>query len=538
MKILLIVPKYTYNSLINKPNYHYIFPIGLSYISAILKKEKFDYDVLNLNHKEGGVEEIIKNKLDEKKYNVVCTGDMALSYPVIEKIINTSKEHSSKPRFILGGAIVTSEPIFMAKNLNFDFGVIGEGEITIVELLRCLEKNKDAKKVDGICWKDENGEVVFTKQREVIKNLDTIPFPDYEGLGFSEYLENMASNDALYGVLDYPRMYILSASRGCPYQCTFCYHSLGPKYRFRSIKNVMKEVNYAMEKFRINSIFVIDDLFAFNKKRLYDFCREMKKIIKKQGDFKWACQIAVNSVDRELLKTMKESGCAWISFGFESYSETVLRSMKKPITPEQINNAVKWCLELQIPIEGGFIFGDSAETKETAKETLNFWKNETHGQLQLGFIQPYPGSVMYERAVNKGVIKDKMKFIKDDISKTNFFNMTDSMSDKEFKELVKTVLKNRIKGIKYTVPLKIIHEKGDRYELEVKCEHCGEINNYKNTYLRNPKYFTMFTLCRYCMKRFYLVSKLYKFTSDYYFQLDFLRRAFLSFRKKRVDKKA
>jgi anaerobic magnesium-protoporphyrin IX monomethyl ester cyclase len=538
MKILLVVPKYTYNNFETKPNYHYIFPIGLGYISAILKKKKFDYDCYNLNHEYGTIEEMMKRKLGGKKYDIVCTGDMALGYPVIEKIVNSTREYLPDAKIIVGGAIITSEPELMAKNLNFDFGVIGEGEETIVELLKSLENNEDQKKVKGLCWKEKTGEIVFTGQRDAIKNLDSLPFPDYEGLEFEKYLDNMSSTDALFGIIDYPRMYPLFASRGCPYQCTFCYHSLGPIYRFRTVDNIIKEINYAIKKFKINSIFIMDDLFAFNKERIYDFCKRMKKIINEDSkDIKWACQLAVNSIDKELLKTMKESGCVWISFGFESYSPTVLKSMRKPITQEQIKNAIQWCLELQIGIEGGFIFGDSAETKDTAKETLDFWKKEGHGQLGLFFIQPYPGSVMYERAVKKGIIRDKMEFIKNGISRTNFFNMTDSMNDKDFKKLIKDVLKNRAKYCKYVVSSKIIKEAEDKYSVTAKCPYCKDVTEHKNCYIRNPSYYSMYTICTKCMKRFYIVSRMYKFTADYYFELDFLRKGYLFLRKKMINKK-
>lgn len=536
MKILLIVPKYTYNNFETKPNYHYMFPIGLGYISAILKKEKFDYDCFNLNHEEGTIEEMIKRKLEGKKYDIICTGEMALGYPVIDKIIKSTRKYAPLVKIIIGGAIITSEPVLMAQNLDFDFGVIGEGEVTIVELLNCLKNEGNPENVNGLCWKDKNGEIIFTKKRESINDLDSLPFPDYEGLGYVKYLDNMCATDALFEIMDYPRMYPLFASRGCPYQCTFCYHCLGPKYRFRSVDNIMEEINYAIKKFRINSISIMDDLFAYNKERIYDFCRRIKKIIEKEHqEIKWACQLAVNSMDRELLRTMKESGCIWISFGFESYSPLVLKSMKKPITQEQIRNAIKWCLELHIGIEGGFIFGDSAETKETAKETLDFWKKECCGQLGLFFIQPYPGSEMYDKAVKKGIIKDKMEFIKNDIYKTNFFNMTDAMNDGEFKKLVKEILKNRVKYCEYIVASGIIKEAEDRYEVVATCPYCNSVNHHKNCYVRNSKYFSFYTICRDCMKRFYIVSKWYKFTSDHYIGLDFLRRAYLFFRKKIVN---
>jgi len=528
MKVLLLVPKYTYNNKSPKKNYHYFFPMGLAYISAVLKDTTHEIDIVNLNHKDGTIEELINFNLNRKEYDVVLSGEMALGYNVIEKMVMAIRKHRSNPKIIIGGAIITSEPHLMIKNLDFDYGIVGEGENTIVELLECLENKGDAKNVDGLCWKGDNGVAIFTNQRVVINDLDSLPFPDYEGFEFGEYLDNMSATDALFTVFDYPRMYPLLASRGCPYQCTFCYHSLGPKYRDRSMDNIMEEIEYAIKKFRINSINVTDDLFSINKDRVYEFCKRIKEIIDSLDyDFKWACQLTVSSVDKDLLKTMKDAGCFWVSFGFESYSPVVLKSMKKPITPEHIRNSIKWCLELEVGFEGAFIFGDSAETNETAKETLDFWVNECQGQIGIFFIQPYPGSEMYNRAIKKGVIKDKMDFIRNKICKTNFINMTDSMSDKDFKNLVRTIAKLRAKHCKYQIHDKIIKEGKDKYEVQVKCPFCKVINKYKNCYLPNPHYYTIYNVCRHCAKRYYAVSRLYKFTINYYTELDLLRRSYL-----------
>lgn len=527
MKILFVIPKY---NLTNEVNYQYAFPLGLGYISSAMKNAGHEVYCFNLNHHAGTVKELVAKQLD-KKYDIVCSGHTGIGYAVIEKIVQASREHISKPKVILGGALITSEPELMLNALKPDFGVLGEGEITIVELLDAIENKKDFKSVNGIGYK-EGDKVVFTQPRETIKDLDILPLPDFEGFGFEEFLDNMSS-DNLYGELDNPRTYPLLASRGCCFFCTFCYHTLGGRYRERSIDNVIDELKIAIEKYKINSIEIYDDLFSLNKKRLFEFCTKLKNL-----KCKWACQLSVINIDKELLKTLKDSGCNMVSFGFESYNQGVLRSMRKPITPKMIDNAIKLCREVNIGIQGNFIFGDIAETKETAKETLDYWKENCKGQILIGFIQPYPGSEIYKRCIKKGIIKDKLDFIKNKINHTNWYNMTDNMTDEEVLQLKKDILEARRKYASYLIPEKIENIDKEKYNLHKICPFCNKEQTYENCFIKNKLYYVKVKSCRDCNMRFFLVSRLYKFTMDYYQELDFFRSGYLSikdrFLKRRV----
>ncbi len=533
MKILLIIPRY---NLTDKVDFQYVFPLGLGYISSALKKAGYDVDCLNLNHLGGKIEDLTKKSLDKTKYDIVCTGHIGIGYSIIEKITNASRSHGSKPKIILGGTLITSEPELMLDSLKPDFIVIGEGEITIVELLKCIKNKSDFKKVDGIAYIDKDGKAIFTKPRELIKDLDSLPSPDFEGFEFEKYL-NEGSVDPLYSIMDFPRTYPILGSRGCPFQCTFCYHSIGERYRTRSVDNIIKEISYAIKKYKINSLFIFDDLFAANKLRLADFCTKLKELTKDIPDFKWSCSLWVSTIDREVLTMVKESGCSLVGLGFESYNKKVLQSMKKQITTEQIDNAIKLCFELQMPITGNFIFGDVAETVETAKETIDFWKENCKGQIQLGFIQPYPGSGIYKHCVRKGIIKDRLDFIKNHIAHTNWLNMTENMTDKEIFKLKKNILEARRKYCNYVIPSKINKINKNRYDMKVKCPFCNKMINYGNVLVYNRNHYSASVICRNCSMRFFVVSRLYKFGIDYYEELDFLRRNYLVLRDKFLRKR-
>jgi len=528
-KVLLIIPKYnTENG--NKKSYNYEMPIGLGYINAVLKKEGYDTNCLNLNHIDGPIKDIVEGELNKRDYSFVCTGDVGTGFPIIKKILDAVDTHITNPKIILGGSIVSSEPFFMMEHLKFDYGVIGEGELTIIDLLDSIKNNKDISKVKGIVYKDLNGKIIITSPRERIKDLDSLSFSDYNDFDLNEKLANTHANSSLVGTIDYPRTYLLIGSRGCPFQCTFCYHTVGYQYTTRSLKNIIQEIEFAIDKYKINSFQLHDDLFSTNKKRLYDFCKEIKELNKrKKINLKWMCSLFVSTIDEEILNILKDAGCLVISLGFESYSQEVLKSMKKNITPKQIDNAIKLCMKFKMPIIGNFIFGDIAETKETAKITLDYWKKHCKDQIKLFFIHPYPGSEIYNHCIKKGLIKDKLDYFQNKIFHTFFMNMTNEMSDKEFEELKKEVYELKIKSGNYVIPFKVEQEKKNRYSLYVKCPFCKKTSAHKNNYIQTRFFYRFHIHCRNCGMRFHLVSKLYKFTMDYYFKLDFFRRNFLKY---------
>ncbi len=537
MKILMIVPKY---SLTHEPHYDYPFPMGLGYIVSVLKKAGRDVHCINLNHLCGSTEDLINKALDSEGYDFVCTGNNALGYSVTEAIITTAKKHHSHPKTILGGHIITSEPELVFNSLKPDFGIIGEGEETIIELLDFIEKNRNLNEVYGIVYSID-GKTVKTQNRKAIDDLDTVPLPDFESLGFKEQLDNMHTNYIYYStIFDRPRIYPLLASRSCPYQCTFCYHD--SKYRKRSIKNIMKELNEMVKKYKINIINMYDECFAIDKKRLSEFCEKIQKLKKEiEWDLKWTCQLRVDSVDSDVLKKMRDAGCYIISYGFESYSADVLKSMRKYITPQQIDHAFKITLEEKIGVQANFIFGDIAETKETAKITLDYWKNTCQGQVNLDFIQPYPGSGIYQHCIKKRIIKDKLNFIKNEIGKTQWFNMTEKMSDNEIINLKKEILKSISKYSKFVRPTSVKRTGGLKrkniYEVKLTCPFCDNREVYGNFLIKNKLTYGYDVMCRRCYKQFYVVSFVQRIAFKNYSMTESIMSSYLAIRRS-IKKKA
>ena len=508
--------------MITKVNYNYFFPLGLGYISSVLKQKGHEVDCLNLNHYNGTAKELIHKKLDKKKYDFVCTGN-ASGYNVTENVVRAVKSHRPKVKIIVGGIMITAEPLTIFKLLNPDYAVIGEGEVTIIELLNTLENKKTPKDVKGIIYKDDSGKIIFTQPRDPVENLDSLPYPDFEGFDYEKTLGKQASNISyLHSAFDYTRTYPILGSRGCPFHCTFCYHYA--KYRKRSLDSIMEELEIMVKKYKINMIMFYDECIAADKERLKEFCKRISKLRGEiSWELKWSPQLTVHNIDDDMLKMLKDAGVDTISYGFESFSPIVLKSMTKPITPEMIESAFHKTLDAGIGIQANFIFGDPAETKETAKTTLDWWKKHAKGQINLTFIEPYPGSKIYQHCIEKGIIKDKEDYIKNQMLKTHRFNMTDSMTDEEIKELRDEIMRltsNQERGIN---PIKMKKVKENIYSFDIKCPFCKTRITYGNCYIKDRFSYGFGLRCRNCNYSFFIHSKLRKIFYNHYYQLKFLR---------------
>lgn len=511
-KALLVVPKYNFA----KEIFHqYTFPVGMAYVSAALKRAGYQVDCLNLNQNFGEDSKLVKEALNKKKYDFVLTGGNDLVYRTVKRIISTIKSHSTKPISILAGPILTHEPELMTKDMEPDLAIIGEGELTTIQLLDCLIQKEDINKVPGVIY-SKNGSIIITEKPKAIKNLEEIPFPDFESFGFEEHLKHQHSNDYFFhNPHDYPKSYPLLGSRGCAFNCTFCWHP--ENYRTRSVDHIMKEIGEVVKKYKINNLQILDDCFSIKEERVYEFCKKIKELSKEIGyKITWTCQLLVHTVDRQILNTMKDAGCESISYGFESMSPVVLKSMMKPITPEQLDNALHATLDAKIAIKAHLILGDTAETLETAQETLDYWINNCQGQIGLGYVQPYPGSVIYQRCVEKGIIKDRLDYIKNGMDPQNSINMTDNISNKDFKRLRKKVLSAYSKYNKFVTPTSMIKTGYDIYELKIKCPFCKHHNTYKNFWAKNKNSFGFNTTCRNCYKCFFAVSLAQKIAYKHY----------------------
>lgn len=323
MHILLVVPRY--NAIWGE---FYQFPLGLGYISSAMKKAGHKVSSLNLNHHHGAVEDLVAAKVKEHNPDVCATGGLSPFLALLQEIFTAARR--AKPDIInlAGGGVVSGEPGVILDVADIDIGVIGEGEITVVELLACLEsKECNLESIQGIVFKDKNKKIVQTEPRPPIKDLSSVSWPDYEAL---EYELNVVAQRGLDSYFFHscetnkPRSIDMITSRSCPFRCKFCFHPIGKVYRERPLDDVFAEIDYLVSRYHVNMLGLIDELFSLRRNRLLEFCERIKPY-----NLKWMIQLHVLSASEDVLTALKGAGCTYISYGIESMSQPVLDSLQK-----------------------------------------------------------------------------------------------------------------------------------------------------------------------------------------------------------------
>lgn len=402
LRILLINPRLRAWS----PNVY--IPLGITYIGTVLKREGYNVEIVDLN-----AEKMDNRKLLRKVENADIVGitGMITEYAEVLRLIKMAKEAKENTKVILGGPLATTLPKELLQASRADFVVIGEGERTIVNLVSAIRQANNLADIKGIAYKDGD-RIIVTDRVEPIANLDTIPFPARNLLHMKRYLKNYFKSFGLkiegFGEIISTN---LITSRGCPYNCTFCFKGMwGHKWRGRSPANVVTEMELLYSTYGVNGFLFTDDVFVLDRKRVFEFCQ----LLKNRGmHIAWYCNGRVNLMTKELLKAMYDTGCRGICYGIESGNQQVLDSMKKNITLDQAREVVRWTKEAGINVIGYFMIGLPGETKATIKETIAFAKELELDFYSFSLTTPFPGTELYDSALKAGLIRGEKTSLKD-----------------------------------------------------------------------------------------------------------------------------
>jgi len=405
MKILLISPSYAEGE-----NAAY-FPLGLASLTAYIRQ--FGYEVIphNMNNYDAPNRyAVLKSLLVSRNVDVIGIGGLTIAYSAIKQIIGFCRRYSQAP-IVLGGGITSCESELVMRTLMPDYMVLGEGEIIFAELLQAIKSDLPKHLVKGI-WYWRGAEPVATGEGESPELLDALPAPDLDGFGISRYLAIQSGNTFSYHVsrTDQGKVIPISASRSCPYRCTFCYHAGMGNYKQFSMEYVIRNMEHCIEQYHVHSFMIYDELFSASKKRISKFCHE---VCARKLNIFWYCQLRVDQLDPDVLRQMKQAGCLHISLGIESGSDRVLASMNKKITTRQIAEAVRMIREAQIGIQANFLFGDPAENQDTLAESLRFQEENELYFTDWSMVIPYPGTQLYQRALQAGKIPDRLSFLQE-----------------------------------------------------------------------------------------------------------------------------
>lgn len=404
------------------------FPLGLGYIASTLLKDGYKVEVLDINGYGYSKQEVIGRLNSYKDVDVVGISGHVITYMYQRWLIPMVKQIIPNAVVISGGGLASTCSDILFRETAVDIAVIGEGEITVSELVRALADGTSLEKVDGIKYRDGD-QIKTTRPRALIKDLDVIPNPARELFSMDIYAANHSFGKKL-------RTGEIFSSRGCPFNCNYCYHIFGRRsVRFRSAENVIEEVAYLKKQYGINHVAFADDNLTVNKKRLYRICELIKEL-----NLSWWCFGRVDSSDIESLRIMKAAGCTHINYGMESGSQEMLNNMNKNTTVERAYETVKMHKEVGLRFAATFMLGTPGENRETIKQTVDFIiKNDINEKIF--FITPYPMTPLWDMAKKQGLIKDEGKFLQllDGVPDTRPLANFSELSDEELIRLKQKV---------------------------------------------------------------------------------------------------
>src|SRR3989338_1741271 len=346
MKIALINPPYLV--IYKKLNIHQeaSIPLGLLYIAAVLEKAGYQVKVFDPNLHNLSLSELI-GQIRLYEPELIGLTSVTPTFNAAQKISFELKRAFPGTPIVMGGPHVTSLP---EDSLNFtpevDFVIAGEGELTIIELVKALEEKKaDFSAINGVGYRN-NGKIILNPSRPVIEELDSLPYPAYHLLPIREYAPSV-----VYRIRG--KSTFIMSSRGCPAFCTFCANTVtGRKLRVHSLDYFLGLLHHIIDVYGIRHFTIVDDNFIADPDRAREIC---KRIIKERLNITWFIFARTDHCqDLELLKIMRRAGCVYVQLGIESGNEEVLRQLGKNVSKEACVKAGMNCRQAGIDCMNSF----------------------------------------------------------------------------------------------------------------------------------------------------------------------------------------
>lgn len=405
--------------------------LGIGYIAAVLEKDGNQIEVLDMSvSDQKDLSKLLRSDFD-------LVGISATSFTFIRAldIIKKIKSLNKNVITVVGGPHTTIAMGDVLQQASIDFAVYGEGELTMVELIRLLKLHQNPNQhqlasIKGLIFRS-NGDIVVNPPRPWMTDLDELPFPAFH----------------LFKNMNRYQGYPILTSRGCPYHCIYCAASViwGRRWRSRSVPNIIEEIKYAQANYNWhhNNFYIIDDSFNINVSRALKFCGQL---IHKHIDITWNCQgIRADKMPLELAMKMKMAGCVGVGIGVESADQQVLKNIKKGENIEQISASIKNLDSAEISVHGSFMIGNPGDNLQTIKKSIEFVQKSSLFSVSFNTALPYPKTELWK------FVQEHGHFLNDDYTKFHHFSQEPSFETVDFHRA------ERIKAYKMARRFYLIH---------------------------------------------------------------------------------
>jgi magnesium-protoporphyrin IX monomethyl ester (oxidative) cyclase len=371
-------------------------PLGLLSIAAYLEQKGHTVEVEDClgpyaaADSDETVRRILKNNPEIVGFSTTTSGFLDA-----HDLAGRIKAIRAEVKTVFGGVHVSAMRGELLRRFDhIDYLCLGEGEETLAEL---AAGGADAD-ICGLVYKN-NGEVVENKPRELIADLDSLPFPAYEKLpGFPEKYHL-----PLFSYIKPPGATMIT-SRGCPYQCSYCDRSVFKKgYRYNSPSYIYEHMKYLRHRFGVRHINIYDDLFTLQRKRIESLCEMLKE---KPLGIRFNCAVRVGYVDDALLATLKSAGCLMVSIGIESGDPSLLEVHKPGVYLEEVRTTVARVKAAGLRVKGLFMMGLPGETEESIQKTSDLVISLELDDMNMAKFTPFHGAPVWQQIFTQGQVQE------------------------------------------------------------------------------------------------------------------------------------
>lgn len=373
------------------------FPLGLMYLASYLRAKRNDIEIkifdMRLYHTDGL--KTLTSILKEYNPDIAGISAITIEEKSMKTIARMVKNYNKSCIVIAGGPHPSAFPEEVLSDENIDFIVSGEGEKTFFELISIIIDGGAQNKVKGIGYK-EDGQMIFTGDREVIENVDSIPMPAWDYINPEIYFRRTSMSN--YGIRRYANLF---TSRSCPYRCVYCHNIFGKGFRGRSPQNILEEIRYLKARYNIEEIEIVDDVFNFDRGRaikIFELSEKENPGLK----YSFPNGLRGDRLDNDLLGIMKSSGTVMLTIAVESASERVQRLIKKNLNLERTLRIIEESNRLGILTRGFFMMGFPDETEEEITKTIRYACSSKLHIAMFYITIPFKGTELYN------LVKDRI----------------------------------------------------------------------------------------------------------------------------------